>query len=44
MVLSVVSSELFRRERHEEARRLTRHGRWILPAIYAVVAAAAFAL
>jgi AraC-like DNA-binding protein len=44
MVLSVISSELFRRERHEDARRLTRQGRWLLPTIYAIVAAAAFAI
>ncbi|MCB9377425.1 MAG: hypothetical protein H6511_01500 [Holophagales bacterium] len=44
LVLSVLASELFRRERHEEARRLTRHGRWLLPAIYAAVTLAAFAV
>jgi len=44
LVLSVLSSELFRRERHDDARRLTWHARWLLPAIYAAVTLAAFAI
>jgi hypothetical protein len=44
LVLSVLSSELFRRERHDDARRLTWHARWILPVIYGAVTVAAFQL